>query len=56
MVLRLIHTIGESIVVPKGMKHSLTNNTNEVLTIIEVQYGNYFGEDNIIRITDPYDR
>ncbi|MDC1280654.1 phosphomannose isomerase type II C-terminal cupin domain [bacterium] len=42
--------IGESIVVPKGMKHSLSNNTNEV------RYGNYFGEDDIIRITNLYDR
>ena len=48
--------IGASIVVQKGMKHSLSNNTNEVLTIIEVRYGNYFGEDDIIRITNLYDR
>ena len=53
---KTIHTIGESIVIPKGVKHSLSNITNEVLTVIEVQFGSYFGEDDIIRVSDPYNR
>ena len=50
------HTVGESIVIPINVKHSLANETNEILIVIEVQYGSYFGEDDIIRILDPYNR
>ncbi len=47
---------GESIDIPLGAKHSLGNNTEENLIVIEVQLGTYFGEDDIIRINDPYNR
>ena len=47
---------GESIDIPLGAAHSLGNNTKEILIIIEVQLGTYFGEDDIIRINDPYNR
>ena len=43
----------ESIYVPKGEKHKLYNPTKENLAIIEVQIGNYLGEDDIIRF-DKY--
>lgn len=39
----------ESIYVPCGAKHKLINNTNEILQVVEVQVGNYLGEDDIIR-------
>ena len=47
---------GESIDIPLGAKHSLGNDTKENLIVIEVQLGTYFGEDDIIRISDPYNR
>jgi len=54
--IKTIHNVGESIVIPVGVKHSLANSINELLIIIEVQYGSYYGEDDIIRISDPYNR
>lgn len=50
------HSVGESIIIKSGDKHSLSNQKKDVLIIIEVQYGTYFGEDDIIRISDPYKR
>ena len=47
---------GETIDIPLGAKHSLGNDTKENLIVIEVQLGTYFGEDDIIRISDPYNR
>jgi mannose-6-phosphate isomerase-like protein (cupin superfamily) len=34
----------------------LENNTDSPLNIIEVQTGTYFGEDDIVRYEDDYDR
>ena len=36
--------------------HRLSNNTNEILQIIEVQSGDYLGEDDIERLEDKYGR
>ena len=48
---------GSSIFIPKGCKHRLTNtDENESLIITEVQIGDYFGEDDIIRYEDIYGR
>ncbi len=47
---------GEYIFVPKGSKHRISNKGNENLIIIEVQLGDYFGEDDIIRYEDKYQR
>lgn len=46
----------ESVYVPKGVHHRLENYTNENLVIIEVQCGNYLGEDDIVRLEDIYGR
>lgn len=46
----------ESIYVPLGSKHRLTNQTKEYLVLIEVQSGSYLGEDDIIRFADNYGR
>ena len=46
----------ESIFVPLGAKHRLTNPSEEPLIIIEVQSGLYLGEDDIIRFEDNYGR
>jgi len=34
----------------------MTNNGDENLTFIEIQQGEYFGEDDIIRLEDDYGR
>ena len=46
----------ESIYVPLGSKHRLSNDHDELLILIEVQSGNYLGEDDIIRFDDKYKR
>ena len=47
---------GESIFIPQGAKHRIENNTGKRLVFIEVQTGSYFGEDDIIRLEDDYER
>jgi mannose-6-phosphate isomerase-like protein (cupin superfamily) len=42
--------------IPKGDKHRLENNTDGMVEIIEVQFGDYLGEDDIIRYDDVYNR
>ena len=46
----------ESIYVPKGCKHRLSNLNQVPLIIIEIQSGSYLGEDDIIRFKDMYGR
>tara|TARA_B100000482_G_C12431423_1_gene229233 strand:- start:216 stop:566 length:351 start_codon:yes stop_codon:yes gene_type:complete len=48
--------INESLFIPQKMKHSLANDENEALIIIEVQIGDYLGEDDIVRLEDRYGR
>ena len=47
---------GETILIPKGAKHRIENKSNEMIVFIEVQTGLYFGEDDIVRIEDDYNR
>jgi mannose-6-phosphate isomerase len=47
---------GQSIDVPQGAKHRLCNNGPDELVIIEVQRGDYTGEDDIVRYQDDYGR
>lgn len=42
--------------IPLGEKHRLTNVGEDELVIIEIQVGNYFGEDDIVRLDDIYNR
>ena len=51
-----ILSANESIYVPLGAKHRLSNPGEIKLIIIEVQSGNYLGEDDIIRFEDMYGR
>jgi mannose-1-phosphate guanylyltransferase len=46
----------DSIYIPVGAVHSLANETNEALYLIEVQSGSYLGEDDIERLEDVYGR
>lgn len=47
---------GESIRIPCKSKHRAWNKTDKLVEFIEVQTGQYFGEDDIIRYEDDYDR
>ena len=47
---------GESIFIPLGAKHRMENRGTEMMSIIEVQTGTYFGEDDILRLEDDYSR
>ena len=47
---------GKTIKIPQGMKHRVENKEQEPLIFIEVQHGSYFGEDDIVRIEDDYNR
>ena len=53
---KVFREYGESIRIPKGAKHRAWNETDEVVEFIEVQTGTYFGEDDIVRISDEYNR
>jgi len=46
----------QSTYIPLGKKHRLENRGHIPLEIIEVQTGNYLGEDDIIRFSDIYGR
>ncbi len=46
----------ESTYIPKNSKHRLSNVGNDLLILIEVQSGDYLGEDDIIRFEDNYGR
>ena len=46
----------ESVYIPLGVKHRLSNPTNDTLTLIEIQSGSYLGEDDIVRFEDKYGR
>jgi mannose-1-phosphate guanylyltransferase/mannose-6-phosphate isomerase len=45
---------GESIYIRSGEKHRLINSGNLLLEVIEVQNGQYLGEDDIVRYKDDY--
>ena len=47
---------GSVIKIKKLEKHRIENNSSEILTFIEIQTGTYFGEDDIVRIQDDFDR
>ncbi|HYJ92303.1 MAG TPA: phosphomannose isomerase type II C-terminal cupin domain [Pyrinomonadaceae bacterium] len=48
---------GDSIDIPAGSKHRVENpDASEGLVFIEIQTGNYFGEDDIERFEDDFGR
>ena len=47
---------GESIDIPKGIVHRLRNSGKKDAVLIEIQRGEYFGEDDIERLDDDYGR
>ena len=47
---------GHHFKIPVGHKHRIINDSNEELIFVEVQTGEYFGEDDIKRYNDDYGR
>ena len=47
---------GQSLHVPRGAIHRLANRGSEPLILIEVQTGDYLGEDDIVRLEDIYNQ
>ncbi|MGI9526477.1 MAG: phosphomannose isomerase type II C-terminal cupin domain [Weeksellaceae bacterium] len=47
---------GEVVEIKQGMKHRIENRQDHPCVFIEVQYGTYFGEDDIVRLEDDYNR
>lgn len=48
--------VGSYVKIPLGAKHRIRNTSNKPLEFIEVQIGTYFGEDDIVRYQDDYNR
>lgn len=46
----------ESTYIPVKAMHSLANDGDNIMQIIEVQLGDYLGEDDIVRVEDNYGR
>ena len=50
------YVTGETIIIPQGVKHRIENKGIKKVVFIEVQTGSYFGEDDIVRLEDDYNR
>ena len=47
---------GDCVDVELGQAHRICNDEDQVLVVIEVQLGDYTGEDDIVRLEDDYGR
>ena len=47
---------GDVLQIPVKAKHQIKNTSDSDLVFIEVQLGDYFGEDDIVRLEDNYGR
>ena len=47
---------GDTVEFPIGVLHRMANTGSEEIIFVEVQTGTYFGEDDIERVEDDYDR
>ena len=47
---------GSVVEIGQGQVHRLQNTGTEPLVVIEVQIGDYFGEDDIVRLADDFSR
>ena len=47
---------GVAVDVPVGVAHRIENTGETDLVFVEVQHGDYFGEDDIVRLEDDYGR
>lgn len=46
--------LGQSVDVPRGAVHRIMNPGKIPAVLVEVQMGDYFGEDDIIRLADYF--
>jgi mannose-6-phosphate isomerase len=53
---QIILNRGETIDIPIGAAHRVENPETDRLILIEIQTGNYLGEDDIVRLQDDYGR
>lgn len=49
----IVNASSAPVAVERGMIHQLTNTGSEPLTVIEIQSGDYLGEDDIFRLPKP---
>jgi mannose-6-phosphate isomerase-like protein (cupin superfamily) len=47
---------GVAVDIPRGARHRIENDDADPLVFIEIQRGDYFGEDDIVRIEDDFGR
>jgi mannose-6-phosphate isomerase len=47
---------GDTVDVGIGVAHRMHNTSSDPLVFVEVQHGDYFGEDDIVRLDDDYGR
>jgi mannose-6-phosphate isomerase-like protein (cupin superfamily) len=47
---------GQAVDIGVGVRHRISNDGDEDLVFIEVQTGDYFGEDDIVRYEDDFGR
>lgn len=53
----IIHCeVGDIVYIDKESRHQITNIGNDDLVFVEIQLGDYFGEDDIVRLEDKYGR
>jgi len=52
----IIKTAGQAIDIPIGAAHRVENPGDELMVFIEVQQGDYLGEDDIVRLQDDFGR
>lgn len=48
--------VGETVDIPVGAAHRIENPGQELLVFIEIQRGDYLGEDDIVRLQDDFNR
>jgi mannose-6-phosphate isomerase len=47
---------GDSVDIPVGTNHRIANVSDADVVFVEVQHGEYFGEDDIVRLEDDFGR
>jgi mannose-6-phosphate isomerase len=53
---RIEVTAGHAVDIPLGADHRIENASDKMVVFVEVQHGDYFGEDDIVRLDDDYGR
>jgi mannose-6-phosphate isomerase len=48
--------VGSAVDIPRGASHRIENTGPDDLVFVEVQHGEYFGEDDIVRLEDDFGR